>query len=137
VPSGERRFHVLLGVATILLLPWVFASWRPGNPDVSWLMHVADRMLDGARYGRDVIEINPPLIAWPWRTVVSGGTTMCRSTWRLEPARRPRRAWKLTRWVPAKPARTSRMAAISSGGRARSIRTWAARQARRAPTPIT
>lgn len=50
--------------AVVLALPWLTGSWRPGTLDIAWLLHVADRILDGARYGRDVIEINPPLIAW-------------------------------------------------------------------------
>lgn len=51
-------------VAVVLALPWLTGSWRPGTLGIAWPLHVADRMLDGARYGRDVIEINPPLIAW-------------------------------------------------------------------------
>lgn len=34
------------------------------SPDVSYLLFAADRVLDGARYGVDIIEINPPLIVW-------------------------------------------------------------------------
>lgn len=61
-----RRFRLLpwLLAAAVLALPWLLATWRPGNPDISWLMYVAGRMLDGARYGRNLMEINPPLIAW-------------------------------------------------------------------------
>ena len=36
----------------------------PAVPDLSWLLYVAGRLLDGARLNLDVVEINPPLIVW-------------------------------------------------------------------------
>jgi hypothetical protein len=34
---------------------------RPSNPDVSWGLTLGDRLLDGARLYRDVLETNPPM----------------------------------------------------------------------------
>ncbi len=56
---GACLVGVLLAAAPVLAGLIV-----PPNPDVSWLLLVAERLLEGARFGRDVIEINPPLIAW-------------------------------------------------------------------------
>lgn len=36
----------------------------PINSDSGWLLWVAQRMLDGAVYGRDIVELNPPLSAY-------------------------------------------------------------------------
>ena len=36
---------------------------RP-SPDVAWFFYLADRMLDGERLYRDVVEVNPPLVVW-------------------------------------------------------------------------
>ncbi|HEX5633470.1 MAG TPA: hypothetical protein VFX50_09585, partial [Gemmatimonadales bacterium] len=44
----------------------------PVTPDVSWLLDAAGRMLDGAVLGRDVAEINPPLILRMKQLVVAG-----------------------------------------------------------------
>ncbi len=33
----------------------------PLNTDVSWLLVIGERMLDGQRLYRDIIEINPPM----------------------------------------------------------------------------
>jgi hypothetical protein len=34
------------------------------TPDVTWLLHVTGRVLDGARLGVDVVENSPPVILW-------------------------------------------------------------------------
>ncbi|WP_024511170.1 hypothetical protein [Bradyrhizobium sp. ARR65] len=59
------------------LMPWflvglVFAAaivmrqLVPLNTDVSWLLVVAERMLDGQRLYRDIIEVNPPMAAFAY-----------------------------------------------------------------------
>lgn len=44
------------------------------SPDVSWLLVVARRVLEGARYGSDVLEVNPPLIVWLYMLPALGAT---------------------------------------------------------------
>ena len=57
-----RRFALLAAVIVLLgTVPQLLA--RP-IPDVSWLLYVAERILDGARPYVDVVEVNPPLIVW-------------------------------------------------------------------------
>jgi hypothetical protein len=34
------------------------------NHDVSWMLYAAERLVDGARLGVDVVEVNPPLVIW-------------------------------------------------------------------------
>lgn len=34
------------------------------NHDIAWLLHGAGRILDGARYGEDFVEVSPPSILW-------------------------------------------------------------------------
>ena len=46
---------LISGAAALRMLP---------PPDISWLLLSAGRLLDGGRYGVDVLEVNPPLIAW-------------------------------------------------------------------------
>lgn len=44
----------VVGAAQVMLLPT--------NPDASWYLYMAARVLDGARPYRDIVETNPPLI---------------------------------------------------------------------------
>lgn len=68
LPKHLREF--LLGRSFWLLPAAVAAAGvlpqlaSPAVPDLSWLLYVAGRMLDGARLGVDLVEINPPLIVW-------------------------------------------------------------------------
>jgi hypothetical protein len=57
------RWLALAAAALALLgvIPQLLA--RP-IPDVSWLLYMAGRILDGARPYVDVVEVNPPLIVW-------------------------------------------------------------------------
>ncbi len=34
------------------------------NHDVSWILYGAGRMLNGAVFGRDIVDVNPPLVWW-------------------------------------------------------------------------
>ena len=34
------------------------------NHDVAWFLYCAERILDGARYYRDWLDVNPPGISW-------------------------------------------------------------------------
>lgn len=36
----------------------------PINHDVAWIMEGAGRLLDGGRFGRDIVDMNPPLAWW-------------------------------------------------------------------------
>ena len=68
--SHSPRAHALAGrwlaaaaaALTVLgVVPQLLA--RP-IPDVSWLLYMAGRILDGATPYVDVVEVNPPLIVW-------------------------------------------------------------------------
>lgn len=52
----------------LLVLLWsvgiYLAFTIPLNTDSAWLLWVAQRMLDGAIYGKDIVELNPPLSAY-------------------------------------------------------------------------
>ena len=52
---------VAVAVAVLGIVPQLLA--RP-IPDVSWLLYMAGRILEGARPYVDVVEVNPPLIVW-------------------------------------------------------------------------
>jgi len=43
---------------------WMSLRLVPGNVDVSWLLVVCDRLLDGAQLHVDIVEVNPPFSIW-------------------------------------------------------------------------
>lgn len=63
-PSAE---HAALAPMPLILIGVVFAiaiglrQIVPLNTDVSWLFVIGERMLDGQRLYKDIIEINPPM----------------------------------------------------------------------------
>src|SRR6202051_2284601 len=73
IEPGPRLTHRQVGpVAAHTLLPWIsiailFAAAivlrhvLAANTDVSWLLTVGERILDGQRLYVDVIETNPPM----------------------------------------------------------------------------
>ena len=66
-PLGEV-LHALLGrtwyavVALVAAAGLVPQMASPAVPDLSWLLYVAGRLLDGARLNVDVVEINPAVV---------------------------------------------------------------------------
>jgi hypothetical protein len=51
------------GAALLATALTLFGQWRMlPTADVSWLLYAAGRVLDGARIGRDVIDVNFPLV---------------------------------------------------------------------------
>jgi hypothetical protein len=51
------------GAALLAAALALVAQWRMlPTADVSWLLHAAGRVLDGARIGRDLIDVNFPLV---------------------------------------------------------------------------
>lgn len=50
--------------AAIFLLGFAGEVRSGLNGDSAWLLHVAGRVLDGARLYVDVVEVNPPLVVW-------------------------------------------------------------------------
>ncbi|MEH2613906.1 hypothetical protein [Bradyrhizobium sp. AZCC 1693] len=70
-PSGSAAQEGLAPMP-LLLIGVVFAiaiglrQVVPLNTDVSWLIVVCERMLDGQRLYRDIIEINPPMAAFAY-----------------------------------------------------------------------
>jgi hypothetical protein len=56
-----RWLALAAGLAVLGVVPQLLA--RP-IPDVSWLLYMAGRILDGATPYVDVVEVNPPLIVW-------------------------------------------------------------------------
>jgi hypothetical protein len=55
---------ILLGSAVCFAVALARAGSVPLGPDVSWQLYVAGALLRGAKLGRDVIEVNPPLAVW-------------------------------------------------------------------------
>jgi hypothetical protein len=55
---GQTPWLVLAGLFVVAL---VLRHVLPANTDVSWLLTVAERVLDGQRLYLDVIETNPPM----------------------------------------------------------------------------
>jgi hypothetical protein len=54
--SLRRALPLLLAlIASVALRHFVLMNW-----DVSWLITVGEKMLAGERFGRDILEINPP-----------------------------------------------------------------------------
>lgn len=54
-------------IAVVLLLSLLAAFWHaalPLNHDVAWVLQGAGKLLDGARFGRDVVDVNPPMAWW-------------------------------------------------------------------------
>ena len=70
-PSGSAAREGLAPMP-LLLIGVVFAiaiglrQVVPLNTDVSWLLVIGERMLDGQRLYRDIIEINPPMAAFAY-----------------------------------------------------------------------
>lgn len=58
---------VLFGV---IVLAWNFQMQFLLNYDVSWLVHAAERLLQGGTYRHDFFEINPPLILYLYAPVI-------------------------------------------------------------------
>lgn len=65
--------ELIIACAVILAVGAVMVTWYPVNHDIAWLLHVADRWLDGARLYVDVVEVNPPLIVMLLTPVVAAG----------------------------------------------------------------
>src|ERR1700674_4692920 len=73
IEAGPRLTHRQVGpVAAHALLPWisiailflaavVLRHFLAANTDVSWLLTVGERVLDGQRLYVDVVETNPPM----------------------------------------------------------------------------
>ena len=62
IEAGTALAWLLLtaiAASTILL-----RGWAPLNHDVAWIVEGAARILDGAVFGRDIVDVNPPLAWW-------------------------------------------------------------------------
>ncbi|WP_247835169.1 hypothetical protein [Bradyrhizobium sp. 200] len=64
-PSSAARAGLasmpLLLIGVVFAIAIVLRQVVPLNTDVSWLLVIGERMLDGQRLYRDIIEINPPM----------------------------------------------------------------------------
>lgn len=60
VPAA-LRFAPWLALAALFVTALALRHWLAANTDVSWLLTVAERVLDGQRLYVDVIETNPPM----------------------------------------------------------------------------
>src|SRR3954454_14931527 len=66
-PLGSERLAtpwLLVGVVFVGAI--LMRQLIPLNTDVSWLLVVGERMLDGQHLYRDIIEINPPMAAFAY-----------------------------------------------------------------------
>ncbi|WP_162789279.1 MULTISPECIES: hypothetical protein [Sphingomonas] len=67
--SSRRAPAWALAVGMALFAALLQASFIPIDGDISWLITVSERVLDGQRLYVDVIEVNPPASVWlylPW-----------------------------------------------------------------------
>jgi hypothetical protein len=60
VPNA-LRLAPWLALAVLFVTALAFRNWLAANTDVSWLLTVAERVLDGQQLYVDVIETNPPM----------------------------------------------------------------------------
>jgi hypothetical protein len=70
-PSGSAAREGLAPMPPILIglvfaIAIVLRQIVPLNTDVSWLLVIGERMLDGQQLYRDIIEINPPMAAFAY-----------------------------------------------------------------------
>jgi hypothetical protein len=63
IPDRIATAAILLGCLLIVLLGVVLQSRVHINHDVGWIAHSAAWLLDGKRFGTDILDPNPPL-AW-------------------------------------------------------------------------
>lgn len=64
-PQKAYRSVVLIGLPFALLVAgFVAQSYTYLNHDVAWVLYSSNLMLDGAKFGTDIIAANPPLIWW-------------------------------------------------------------------------
>ena len=61
-----------VSIAVAALVAWLSYAVVPGNVDVSYMIVVCDRLLDGARLHVDIIETNPPFSVWLYMPFVLG-----------------------------------------------------------------
>lgn len=59
--SGMTSWLLIVAIATLAI--WVQWVGVP-NHDVAWILTGAQRLLDGGRFGREVVDVNPPLAWW-------------------------------------------------------------------------
>src|SRR6476646_9822597 len=67
--SSRRAPAWALAVGLALLAALLQSTLIPLDGDISWLITVSERVLDGQRLYVDVIEVNPPASVWlylPW-----------------------------------------------------------------------
>lgn len=62
-PSTAAAVVVLVAVLAAFVATRSFDAERY-NHDIGWLLHGAARILDGARYHEDWVEVSPPAIVW-------------------------------------------------------------------------
>lgn len=67
-PRGRERLAALpwLLIGVVFIAAILMRQFVPLNTDVSWLLVVSERMLDGQHLYRDIIEINPPMAAFAY-----------------------------------------------------------------------
>src|SRR5512144_332627 len=64
--AAREGVTLLLPIGLVFLVAIVLRQVVPLNTDVSWLLVVCERMLDGQHLYRDIIEINPPMAAFAY-----------------------------------------------------------------------
>ena len=61
----------LLLIGVVFAIAILLRQVVPLNTDVSWLLVVCERMLDGQHLYRDIVEINPPMAAFAYLPAVA------------------------------------------------------------------
>ena len=68
--GGPLRAHWLAASALLILAEILLHPGVAGIDDISWLIEVSARILDGQRLYIDAIELNPPLSVWLYTPAV-------------------------------------------------------------------
>ena len=64
--AGREGLAPMVSVALVFLAAILLRQVVPLNTDVSWLLVICERMLDGQHLYGDIIEINPPMAAYAY-----------------------------------------------------------------------
>ncbi|MGJ5178035.1 hypothetical protein ACQR16_26775 [Bradyrhizobium oligotrophicum] len=77
-PPAHERLAVTpwLLIGAVFMVAILLRQVVPLNTDVSWLLVVGERMLDGQHLYRDIIEINPPMAAFAYLPGVALGRVL-------------------------------------------------------------
>ena len=66
VDREKRSFLPWISIAAVFAAAMLLRQVVPLNVDVSWLLVIGERVLDGQRLYVDIVEINPPMAVFAY-----------------------------------------------------------------------